>query len=75
MSRAVRGFARDAFGSTGAPALRRARFVLVDVPGAAVGPHLRADEDPPDVIEDLVRTAYLAIVPTGGRRVRGRVTG
>lgn len=70
MSRALRAFARDAFGSTGAAALRRARFALVDVPGAAVGPHLRADEELPDVVEDLVRSAYLAIVPAAGSRVR-----
>jgi AcrR family transcriptional regulator len=70
MGRALRGFAREAFGSVGLTALRRSRFALVDVPGAAVGPHLRADEDLPDVVEDLVRSAYLAIVPAVARGAR-----
>lgn len=68
MNRALRAFARSTFGSTGAAALRRGRFALIDVPGAAVGPHLRADENLPDIIEELVRAAYLAIVPRVGRR-------
>src|SRR3974390_442786 len=37
-------FAEGAFGDTGADALRRAQFVLADVPGAAVRPHLQRRE-------------------------------
>jgi AcrR family transcriptional regulator len=68
LSRALRSFARGAFGSTGVAALLRARFAVVDIPGAAVRPHLRADEELPVVVEDLVRSAYLAIVPVTARR-------
>ncbi len=66
MSRALRSFARNALSSTGGAAIRRARFALVDVPGAAVRPHLRADEDLPEVVEELVRATYLAVVPPSG---------
>ena len=62
MSQAIRAFARRALGSAGAAAVRRARFALIDIPGAAVMPHLRAAEPPPAVLDELVREAYLAIV-------------
>ena len=47
-------FARDAFGRVGADELRLAQFVLADVPGAAIRPHLRRRETPPPVI-DFIR--------------------
>jgi len=64
-------FARAAFGSADADAVRRAQFVLADAPGAAVRPHLQRREIPPPVIDDLVRATYHAIVDD--RRVRRRL--
>jgi len=55
-------FARVAFGSADADDLRRAQFVLADVPTAAVRPHLQHREIPPPVVDDLVRATYDAIV-------------
>jgi AcrR family transcriptional regulator len=58
-------FARAAFGGADAEDVRRAQFVLADVPIAAVRPHLQAREIPPPLVDDLVRATYRAIV--GGR--------
>jgi len=66
----IERFARATFGRSDAEAMRRARFVLVDVPGAAVGSHLRAREVPPRMVDDLIRKTYTAIV--GGRIERRR---
>ena len=55
-------FARDRFGSATAPALRRARFVLADVPIAAVRPHLRRGEKPSPDVDTLIRETYEALV-------------
>ena len=63
LSAVVRSFARRALGSTGAPAMRRARYAVIDLPGAAIRPHLRSREAIPAVVDDLVRDAYLAVVP------------
>jgi AcrR family transcriptional regulator len=63
----VERFAGAAFGRTGPEEVRRAQFVLVDVPGAAVKPHLQRRELPPLLIDDLIRATYDAIV--GDRRV------
>jgi AcrR family transcriptional regulator len=63
----VERFAGAAFGRTGPEEVRRAQFVLVDVPGAAVKPHLQRRELPPPLVDDLIRATYNAIV--GDRRV------
>ncbi|MDQ1375330.1 MAG: hypothetical protein QOJ09_2668 [Actinomycetota bacterium] len=63
MTMALRDFARQAVGSTAAAAIRRARFAVVDLPGAAVEPHLRADEPVPVIVDELVRDAYLSLIP------------
>lgn len=60
-------FARTQFGSSSADALRRARFALVDVPGAAVRPHLRRRQKIPPVVDELVRVAYLAVMGASRR--------
>jgi AcrR family transcriptional regulator len=62
-------FARDAFGGRRADNLRRAQFVLADVPLAAVRSHLQKREAPPSLVDELIRTTYRAIV---GRRVSAR---
>jgi AcrR family transcriptional regulator len=55
-------FTRDTFGCAGPDELRRAQFVLAEVPVAAVRQHLRRGEAPPPIVDDLIRTTYLAVV-------------
>jgi AcrR family transcriptional regulator len=55
-------FARDTFGGDDAGKLRRAQFVLVDVPRAAVRTHLQRREPPPLLVDELIRVTYLAVV-------------
>lgn len=55
-------FARDRLGGAGADKLRTAQFVLADVPGAAVRPHLVRREPPPPIVDALIRRTYDAIV-------------
>ena len=55
-------FARDAFGRAGPAQLRRATFVLAEVPVAAIKQHLERREPPPPVVDELIRTTYRAIV-------------
>lgn len=62
-------FARDVLGGVDPERLRLARFVLADVPKAAVGPHLRRRELPPPIVDRLITTTYRAIV--GEYRARG----
>jgi AcrR family transcriptional regulator len=58
-------FARDTFGGAGAAEVRRAQFVLADVPGAAVRPHLHRREAPPPMVDELIRVTYHAFVEGG----------
>jgi AcrR family transcriptional regulator len=58
----VKRFARANFNSTDSRHLRRASFVLLEVPLAAVRPHLRRAERPPAIVDELIRTTYAAIV-------------
>ncbi len=58
----VKRFARENFNSTDSRQLRRASFVLLEVPLAAVRPHLRRTERPPAIVDELIRTTYAAIV-------------
>jgi len=62
----LKSFARHAFGRVGPAQLRRAAFVLAEVPIAAVRPHLRRRELPPPLVDELIATTYHAIV--GSRR-------
>jgi AcrR family transcriptional regulator len=55
-------FARQAFGGTGKEDLRRAIFVLAEVPGAAVKQHLQRREPPPALVDELIARTYHAIV-------------
>ena len=64
----LRRFARHAFGRVGAAPLRRAAFVLAEVPIAAVKPHLQRREPPPPLVDELITTTYHAVV--GGERTR-----
>jgi AcrR family transcriptional regulator len=56
-------FARRAFGRAGQAELRRATFVLGEIPVAAVRQHLERREPPPPLVDELIRRAYHAIVP------------
>ena len=58
----VKRFARESFKSTDSRHVRRASFVLLEVPLAAVRPHLRRTERPPPIVDELIRTTYAAIV-------------
>jgi AcrR family transcriptional regulator len=65
----LRTFAGQAFGRAGAAQLRRAAFVLAEVPIAAVKPHLQRRERPPRLVDELVAKTYHAIV-VGGASTR-----
>jgi AcrR family transcriptional regulator len=58
----LRKFARDTFGRAGPNELRRAQFVLSEVPVAAVRQHLIRREPPPKIVDELIRTTWHAIV-------------
>lgn len=58
----LKRFARDRFGNTTSNALRRAAFALIEVPIAAVRPHLRRRETLPPLVDELIRETYAAIV-------------
>jgi AcrR family transcriptional regulator len=57
-----RRFARDTFGGVGAAELQLARFVLADVPKAAVSPYLRQRELPPAMVDELISVTYRAVI-------------
>jgi AcrR family transcriptional regulator len=67
----LRTFARNAFGRADAAELRRASFVLAEVPVAAVKQHLQRRESPPPLVDDLIRKTYHAIVDPNKRRRTG----
>src|SRR6266700_1823980 len=58
-------FARDTFGRAGHSQLRRANFVLAEVPGAAIKSHLERDEVPPPIVDELIAKTYYAIIEGG----------
>ena len=59
---ALEKFARDSFGSAAPEKLRRASFALVDVPAAAVRPHLQRREAPPPLVDELISASYRAVI-------------
>jgi AcrR family transcriptional regulator len=59
---AYKRLARDTFGGVGTNELRLARFVLADVPKAAVGPYLRQGVAPPTIADEMIEATYHAIV-------------
>jgi AcrR family transcriptional regulator len=58
----LKSFARQAFGRAGPAQLRRATFVLAEVPLAAVKGHLKRRQPPPLMVDELIATTYRAIV-------------
>ena len=57
-----RTFARQAFGRAGPSEVRRATFVLAEVPIAAVRGHLQRREPPPPLVDELIATTFRAVV-------------
>lgn len=55
-------FAHLVFGREGPGELRRAQFLLAEVPVAAVRQHLRRREPPPPLVDELIRVTYHAVV-------------
>jgi hypothetical protein len=55
-------FARLAFGRDGPEELRRAQFLLAELPVAAVRQHLQRREPPPPIVDELIRITYRAVV-------------
>lgn len=55
-------FAQLVFGQQGLGELRRAQFLLAEVPVAAVRQHLRRREPPPLLVDALIRTTYHAVI-------------
>jgi AcrR family transcriptional regulator len=55
-------FARQVFGREGPGELRRAQFLLAEVPVGAVRQYLRRRETPPPIIDELIRITYRAVV-------------
>jgi AcrR family transcriptional regulator len=61
----LQSFAHDTFGRAGAAELRRASFVLAEVPLIAVKPHLERRERPPPLVDELITRTYRAFVRDG----------
>jgi AcrR family transcriptional regulator len=55
-------FARQAFGRAGPTQLRRAAFVLADLPVAAIKTYLKQRKPPPPLVDELISKTYHAIV-------------
>jgi AcrR family transcriptional regulator len=70
LEQALKNFARDVLGGADAKRLRLGQFMLFDVPGGAVRPHLRRREPPPPIVDDFIRATYRALLadPPIGRR-------
>ena len=58
----LKQFSIEYFSGTNSTQLRRASFVLLEVPLAAIRPHLRRAERPPAIVDELIRTTYAAII-------------
>jgi len=59
---ALRSFSRRALNSTSAQAMRRARYAVIDLPYAAVRPHVHANEPPPPMVDELIACAYRGVM-------------
>lgn len=64
----LKRFSRQNFGGIGRAHIRRAAFVLAEVPVAAVKPHLKQAEAPPALVDELIQRTYHAIVDRPRRR-------
>ena len=71
----MRTFARGAFGGASRAEMRRAAFVLAEVPIAVVKPHLQRRERPPKLVDELITKTYRAIVGDASTPSIGRPEG
>lgn len=55
-------FARLVFGRAGPDEVRRAQFLLAEMPVGAVRQHLHRREPPPPIVDELIRITYRAVV-------------
>ena len=55
-------FARLVFGRAGRDEIRRAQFLLAEMPVGAVRQHLYRREPPPPIVDELIRVTYRAII-------------
>jgi AcrR family transcriptional regulator len=55
-------FARLVFGRAGKDEIRRAQFLLAEMPVGAVRQHLQRREPPPPIVDELIRITYRAIL-------------
>jgi AcrR family transcriptional regulator len=55
-------FARLVFGRAGPDEVRRAQFLLAEMPVGAVRQHLHHREPPPPIVDELIRITYRAVV-------------
>jgi AcrR family transcriptional regulator len=69
----LRKLARDTFGRAGPNEIRRAQFVLSEVPVAAVRQYLIRRERPPKIVDELISTTWHAVV-NGHRAERRRAS-
>jgi AcrR family transcriptional regulator len=68
-------FARLAFAAEDPGALRRAQFLLAEVPVAAVRQHVLRREPPPPLVDALIRATFRAVVADHRRERRRRSGG
>jgi len=55
-------FARLVFGRAGRSEVRRAQFLLAEMPVGAVRQHLQRREPPPPIVDELIRITYRAVI-------------
>src|ERR1700730_2044393 len=63
-------FARLVFGRAGRDEIRRAQFLLAELPVGAVRQHLQRREPPPPIVDELIQITYRAVITDyhAGRR-------
>jgi AcrR family transcriptional regulator len=62
-------FARSVFGGPGRTEVQLARFVLTDVPIAAVTRYLRRGVAPPAIVDEMIGTTYRGVVAKFGSAI------
>jgi AcrR family transcriptional regulator len=67
---AIAAFALAVLGSDGAAATARATYALASAPTAAVQRYIAGGQRPPDLVDDLVRETYEAVIVGAARRGR-----